>query len=758
VSVDLDRHAVPRIEAASLADAFRAQGYMHAQERYFQMDLLRRSSAGELAALVGARALPLDRAQRPFRFRTRAAAARARLPARHRDALAAYVEGVNAGLRDLAARPPEYWLLGAAPAPWTLEDSLLVVYALYTMLSNNEAYERGQAVMHETLPPELYAFLTPSTSRFDRPLLTGGNGDATGGYVPAPVPPPDAVDLRKAAPVPDEQLRVDPPLIGPASNQWAVTGAASAHGAAILANDPHLQLRLPNVFYRTELHWPGGAARGVGIPGLPGILLGATAQLAWGATVSNADQSDWVVVEPDPDDDGRYLTPAGSAPFATAVETIEVRGAAAERLELRATEWGPIVATDWRGRPLALQATWLAEDGMTLDVLDLLEAGDLDAGLDVFARWAGPSMNWMLAAASGAVGWVVNGPLPRRVGFDGSRPESRSDGTRRWDGTLAPPRVRSNGGAPLFTANNRTLPAEDAQRLGRMWMRPLRARRIAELLAGGGPFAERDFLQMQLDTRAAAYDELRDIVLEVVAEDDSDPLLRRARAHVAAWRGTAAAESPGFRLLHLYYRALLERALAPLLAPASAADPGFVYRWPLADEPLRRLLEERPPHLLSPGHRDWPAFLRAVLADALRRIEPGNGEIVGVAAAAAAAPDDQRASARGVDAPWGEVNALAAGHPLAGLPLLGRWLRLPAVPQSGSTASLRVAAPDYGALIRMAVAPARPEDGILQMSGGQSGHFLSRNFRDLQDDWVEGTATPFVAGPTVSRIVLEPAR
>ena len=293
----------------------------------------------------------------------------------------------------------------------------------------------------------------------------------------------------------------------------------------------------------------------------------------------------------------------------------------------------------------------------------------------------------------------------------------------------------------LYTANNRTLPRPASDEVSRMWMTPLRASRIAELLASRTQLAETDSLAMQLDTRAAAYDQIRDIVLEVVPSDEPEPLLARARAHVQAWNGRADVGEAGFRILHLYYRALLARALAPLLTKAVAADPAFVFRWPLVDEPLRRLLEERPPHLLTRGFADWPTFLRQVLLDALRDVEADK-------------------SRPGPDAPWGEVNTLDVAHPFAGLPVigpvLGRWLRLPAAPLPGAPVTLRVATPTYGALLRMSVSPAHPEDGILELAGGQSGHFLSANFADLVGDWVDGKPTPFLAGPTVSRIALEP--
>jgi len=744
VAIALDAHAIPVIHAESFTDALRAQGYMHAQERFFEMDLLRRAPAGELAALFGERALGADLTQKPFEFRTRARALLAELPAEHVEWLDAYTAGVNAGLADLRARPPEYWLFGATPAPWRNEDSVLVVFAFYTMLSNNHSFESTQGLLHDTVPEAVYAFLTPSTSRFDRPIVGASDTDPTGGYAPLAIPTSDTIDLRAdAAPAESLAPHVEPPLLGPASNQWAVNATRGAGGRAWLANDPHLSLRVPSIFYRSELEWPGGVVRGVGIPGLPGILIGANAELAWGATVSNADQADWVVVEPDPADANRYRTPEGSEAFGEHPVDIEVAGRAkAEQVTVQTTRWGPIVAHDGRGRPLALHATWLEPHGVNLAVLELARAISVGDGTSMLERWAGPSLNWMLADSGGDIAWIVNGPLPRRVGFDGSRPESWADGSRAWAGEIErPQQVGSRDGA-LFTANNRTLPPEKAAALGRMWMRPLRAKRIDELLTARNTFGAREFLAMQLDTQAEGYDQIRDTLLAVVPANDPEPLLKSARDHVERWNGRADVDQPGFRLLHVYYRKLVERTIAPLLAPAIAADPSYVYRWPLADEVLRRLLDERPPNLLTREYASWNQFLRQVLLDALREI----------------GADQKRP---GIDAPWGAFNVLDVAHPFAGLSVLAPlapWLRLPAAPLPGSTVSLRVAAPSYGALIRMSVSPSAPEAGILEMAGGQSGHFLSATFRDQLQDWLDGAPSPFLAGSAISQIVLEPKR
>jgi penicillin amidase len=243
---------------------------------------------------------------------------------------------------------------------------------------------------------------------------------------------------------------------------------------------------------------------------------------------------------------------------------------------------------------------------------------------------------------------------------------------------------------------------------------------------------------MQLDTRAGAYDFLRDIVLEVVADDDPEPALRETRTIIAAWNGHADAGEAGFRLLQLYYGALLEAVLAPLVAPAANIDPEFVYRWPLADEPLRRLLEAQPAAWLPIGYDDWGTYQRAVLLEVVSGLvdDPGRPPLA---------------------AEWGVVNRAAIAHPLAGIPVIGRWLRLDDDALPGSMVSLRVAAPNFGAVFRMNVSPGDLASGILEMPGGQSGHFLSANFADQHADWIAGRPSPFLAGATAERFRLRPA-
>ena len=738
VEIARDALGVPSIRGQSLLDLFRAQGFLHGQERFFQMDFTRRFAAGEFAELLGL-ALPADRQIRVHRYRRLAGQALAALPARHREMLQAYSDGVNAGLADLGARPPEYLILQVTPKPWTSEDSILVLFFFFMGLSVNHEMEEKLGVMDAILPAALFEFLTPSRSRFDAPLM--GVGEGMSAYQPQPVPGPEAVDLRRSPPPEPKHDVIRPFGLVAGSNAWAVAGSKTEDGRAMLANDPHLSLLLPNAWYRAELFWEGRQARGVSLPGMPGITIGATLDLAWGITNSFADQTDWVVIETDPDDPSRYRTPEGLEPFRLVSEDIRVRGQdEPEKLEIRLTRWGPVVSEDWKGRPLALRSTVQLPGGVNADFLDLILASTVEESLDILKGWNGPALGWMLADSAGRIGWIVNGYLPRRKGFSGKVPRSRVQAQLGWDGPLPEalrPLLANPPDGILFSANNRPGSRSGEAEVSQAWLSPVRAHRIAERLKAQQKFSEEDFLAIQLDTRSPLHDQARDLVLDLLQEEESDPLLARVRRHVQAWNGHADRDQVGFRILEAYYDELMDRVLTPLLAPVLEAEERFVYNWPLATEPLHRILETRPPHLLPAGQQDWPAFLRQILLDTVQAIQANE-------------------DSPGVDEPWGAVNRSGIQHPLGLVPGLGWLFSMPDDPLPGWMGTVRAAAPGYGASLRLVVSPVDPSSGIFHMPGGQSGHFLSSHFGDGHAAWVEGLPAPLQAGRAQSSFTLQP--
>ena len=739
VEIARDVLGVPAIRGAIREDVFRALGFVHAQERFFQMDAARRLAAGELSEIAGTLTVVFDRPMRHHRFRVVANEVFARMDDDDRRQLAAYTAGVNAGLADLGAPPPEYVVLQAPTEPWVEADSVLVLLAMFDMLNFSAGEERVAGIMAATLPPELCEFLMPSSTRFDALLPASTPND----HEPAAIPGPDIVDLRTLGPygIPIEPLPVQP--VVPGSNNWAVAAARSATGTAIVANDPHLRLSLPGIWYRCQLAWADRQLTGVSLPGLPGIAIGSNGRVAWGFTNSMIDFQDLVIVEVDPDDPARYRTPDGTEPFEEIIERIDVLRGDPIELRLRQTRWGIVTREDHLGRPLVLRWTALDADTVNLGNLELMDATSVDDAIAVARRAWGPSQNLIVGDAGGRIGWTVTGYIPRRVGFDGSMPVSWADGTAHWGGPIdeadRPVIVDPEEGV-LFTANNRTLPLEQAKRLSATWASGHRARRIGERLAAQPRFDERDMLDIQLDTRLAAFDFYRDLAIDVLESDPAPSEVRRTALEVLrGWNGTADADQSATTLLDTLRATLHREVFLPLIVPCRKADPVIGYHRLMLDETLRRVLEERPPHFLTSQYADWDAMLDAAVQDAINRVSA--------------------VSENGPRLPWGERNRAQIHHFLAGAaPAFASMLSMPDDPLVGHFAAVRVASPSFGASMRMVVSPGRETDGILHIPAGQSGHPLSPHYRSSHADWLEGRATPLLAGPAQSTLTLTPAR
>lgn len=765
VLVERDALGVPTLSARSLDDAARALGFVHAQERFFQMDLSRRRAAGELAALLGAAALPVDRAARLHRFRSRARENVAGLSADERRLLEAYAAGVNAGLAALGAAPPEYLVLRTSPSPWQPEDSLLVVAAMFFNLQDARGtLERRTLLAHETFPPALAEFLTTTRSEWETPLV-GEPG-------PAPVPPgPRVFDLRAASPAPAparwrapaapaspfaeaDRVAIRLGLAPPdeearGSNNWAVAGSVTASGRPIVANDMHLGLAVPNTWFRASIVWDGPRGRrratGVTLPGVPGIIVGSTGDVAWGFTNTTADWTDLVLVEVDPADPSRYRVPGGWRPFERHAERIGVKGGQDELVEVVETIWGPLLPPDDRGRVFAVR--WVAHEPEALGVSlgGLLEARTLEEAFAVARRAGIPAQNFVAADRDGHIGWTVAGRIPRRVGFDGRLPVSWADGSRRWDGWYPPeayPEVVDPPDGRIVTANNRLVDGPWLAMLGDGGYDPgARARQIREGLEARDRLTPADMLAIQLDDRARLMERWRRIVLEVLTPDRAAASPGRAeflRLVMAGWDGRASTTSVGYRLVRTFRLIFGELAMAPFVArlrerdPDVPATPGRSFEgvmWALASR--------RPLHLLDPRYATWDDLILAAVDETVRRLTA----------------DGRRLAA----CTWGEANTARIEHPLSrALPWAGRWLDMPRQPLPGDSHMPRVQAPGAGASERLAVSPGHEADGYFHMPGGQSGHPLSPHYRDGHDAWVQGAASPFLPGLARSTLRLVP--
>jgi penicillin amidase len=746
VRVEFDAAGIPSIHAASHADAARALGFVHAQERFFQMDLARRSAAGELAELFGPAAVAADRAVRLHRFRYRAARVLAEETAEARALLTAYADGVNAGLAALSARPFEYYLIGQDPRPWTPADSILVGAAMFFDLQDEDAVgDVNAGALYDALPAPLAAFLDSNVSDWDTPQQ--------GAALPPLQPPgPDVFNLRTTAPSPPAPAEIadldDDLELSVGSNNWAVAGTRTRDGRAILANDPHLALRVPNIWYRASVSWRQDESNvtvvGVSIAGLPGIIIGSNGHLAWGFTNSNGDWSDRVLLTVD-EAGRRYLTPNGWQPFQTTAETIVVAGAAPVSLDIRETIWGPVTGPDAQGRLQAIE--WVAHhpEGLNLRFIAMETATTLDEAITIANLSGTPAQNCLLADAHGHIAWTIAGRMPRRVGFDGTVPVSWADGTRGWNGWYAPadyPRVVDPPSGVIVTANNRIVSGDWLAMFGHAnFDTGARARQIQDALLARDTIGYEDILRVQLDDRAILMAQWRDLALDVLRTAPETEARRQFRDLVEqGWTGHASVDSVGYRLVRAFRQQAAALAWAPFVERARKfsaefpAVPGRSY-----EGPVWTMLTEKPTHLLDPAFADWNALMADAVDRAIENLTAGDRPLA--------------------DRTWGEFNTLRAQHPISrAVPWLSRWLDLPAMPLPGDNDMPRVQTPTNGASMRLAISPGDELAGYFEQPGGQSGNPRSPNFQDGFDAWATGNVTPFVPGAPVSTLTLRAGR
>ncbi|GGB19059.1 penicillin acylase [Sphingomonas metalli] len=730
VAIARDAAGVPTITAASRADAAYALGYLHAQERFFEMDGLRRVAAGELSQLFGAATVYADRAVLAHRFRARARGIVARMAPAERALLDRYVAGVNRGLGDLSATPFEYALLRAEPAPWRAEDTVLAVFAMYlnlqpslpkTELFRARAARRGGRAFADLLYPSATPLDAPiDGSRLSLPPLPARFAPQAAPGVPAPGPEPAV----------------------PGSNNWAVAGRLSSSGGALVANDMHLGIRVPGMWYRARIvvRGEGGPLdiTGVTLPGTPTVVAGSNGHIAWGFTNSYIDTADAIVVEPAHGRPGWYRTARGDQPIRRVAQPFCVK-TACRTVSVEETIWGPIVAVDAFGRRIAMRWTAHARDAVKLASFVAMErARSVGEAIAIAHSAALPQQNLMVGDRDGHIGWTVMGQVPARFGYDGRDAVSLADGRRGWRGMLPPqaiPTVIDPADGRLWTANARVVGGAAYARLGDGgYDTGARALRIRERLFAADRFTPRDFLSIQLDTTSLRNRWWQQRLLAELRARTGDARLSAMAAPVAAWDGRAETGSVGYRLIAAFRQA----ALADAYARYMGGTPGWQanYLIPASEGALRRLLTEQPAHLVPPGRHDWRGFVDAALLRVATDVEEAGGLDV---------------------FSWGAASPAAVRHPLArNVPGLG-WLTDPAdraLP--GDSGVVRAQAPGFGASERFAVSPGHEGEGLFHMPSGQSGNPVSPYYLAGHRDWEDGRATPFLPGPAKWRMRLVP--
>ncbi len=711
VELQRDARGTASVYAANRRDAAYGIGVAHGQDRFFQMDTLRRAAAGEMAALVGAPGLKIDRATRGHGFRERAEQAYAALSPTEQGLLQAYAAGVNKGLQSLGARPPEYWLLRQAPAPWQPADSLLTVYAMYLNLQADQLGQlRGRLALREHLGADVADFLLAAgIPELDAPL----DGVAFAARGPIPTPPrgwgQGAAPRRQAA---GEAGQVG-------SNAWAVGGARRPGQPGLLANDMHLNLGLPNTWYRMALHWRGADGRerrwvGVTLPGMPAMVVGSTGQIAWGFTNSYVRSFELLPLEPA--GNGRWRGPDGrEAPLQRQTLSLAVAGAAPQPLELENSPWGPVERLD--GRPHVRRWQAYRPDAVNLQLLALEEAADVPAALALAPGLGIPTQNQLLVDRQGRLAWTPAGPL---LG-DGAHPQLQD-----------PPDGR------LWSANHRHLGGAGFERLGDGgYGAPGRAARVRE--------------------RLRALDHPDEAALAAIALDDHAPVLQRWRALLLRRLDAAAPASPraeyrrlidaplqarpdavAYTLVRGLRTAALDafnRALASSLPPAAgdAKDFNLAALNPRWDEPVLRLFEEQP----AAWRAGLPELLALVDAE-IERLQQRHGRLA--------------------DARWGETESIRVRHPLsAALPdWLGRHLDAPPQPMVGDTLTPRAQARSFGASERLVVGAGAGARGRVAKAGGARGPPPAPGDVSAHPDWAAGRFGPLLPAEPRYRMRLTP--
>ncbi|MDB6115170.1 MAG: quiP [Lacunisphaera sp.] len=757
VKVDRDASGVPTITGATRNDVARATGFIHAQDRFFQMDLLRRRGAGELSELFGKAALELDKGARLHGFRRLAAQVVAQCTPDELALLQAYTAGVNAGLAALAQRPWEYLVIRTAPQPWREEDSILCVYAMWFDLQDYKGtFELNRDAVRRSLGIGSLDFLAPRGNSWDAAL-----DDSK--FPPAPLPnirfkasgiekvgavAPNGLDLKAL-----EGKRPEPASrLLKGSNAFALAGAHTATGAALLANDMHLDLNVPHIWYRAVLQWSDAAGPhrvvGVTLPGVPLTVVGSNGRVAWGFTDAYVDTTDIILTETDNIAQAAYRTPAGWKDIQERKEEIKVKGGASVPFVARWTEWGPIIANVDEVSCLVLR--WTAHDASAtnLHLIEMETVRTAAAATDLAHRACFANENMLIADADGNIAWTILGKIPRRIGYDGRLPVSWAYADRRWDGWLNPeeiPVVSNPPGGALWSGNNRALGGDGYAKLGDSgYDDGPRGGQIRDglrgIIAAGKKAAPADLFAIELDDRAVFVERWQKFLLEVLNDEAVAGNKSRAELRDAArqWSGHAAIDSVAYRIVKGFRGHLAERAFAPFIDQATASYPQFNFRNFIFEDSLWQLVHEQPERLLGSAQPSWKALVLA-------------------------AADDVTADAATAGVPiarftWGARNTLAMQHPFGRfLPkFIAQCLDMPAAQLPGDSDMPRVQGARFGQSERFVVSPGHEDQGIFEMPGGQSGHPLSPFYRAGHEAWAKGEPAPLLPGPVQHTLTLKP--
>ncbi|MEQ9812570.1 MAG: penicillin acylase family protein [Azospirillaceae bacterium] len=730
VQIAWDDNAVPHIFAGSSEDAYFALGFVHAQDRLWQMEIQRRLARGTVAEL-SAFGLAHDRTVRTLGLYRLAEASLADVDEASRRILSAYARGVNTYLANAeGAWPPEFYLAGIEPEPWTPADSLAWGRLMDYQLSSNWRREALRAEMESLLSPAQVDFLMPP---LDEPMgattLTGAASAAAVG---------SGAWNRLAGALPE---------VGPAgaSNQWVLSGGRTATGAPLLVNDPHLGLQTPILWYLARIETPELTLVGATVPGVPAMVLGHNGNIAWGMTTSYVDTEDLVVERVDPDDPTRYLTETGSLPFETREEVIAVDGAEPVTITVRETRHGPVIS-DVDPEVAALfgpnEVVALASTGQTVEdtlanaIHRLNEATTVDEAIAALSAWIAPIQNFVVADIEGTVAFVVPGRIPVRENRDGLRPVAGWTGAAQWAGAIPwsdMPRLVDPADGQFVNANNASVGPDFPYDLGFDGIEAFRAARIADLLAGRDDLDIAASEAMLADIRSGAAALVLPAMLTIAGHDGRSA---EALALLRRWDYAMDRNRPE----PLIYSAWLRELVRALFGDELGAS--FGGYWQLHPGRVHAALTDAQAwcdDVRTRDEEDCETILTASLDTALDWIAARHGEM----------PSDWR---------WGDEHVAPLANQVIGfVPVISALLDQ-SIETSGSSYTVnrggtwiaRESAPfqhTHGAGFRAIYDLADPENSRFIIATGQSGHPLSDHYGDLREPWAAGQHVTIAGTP-----------
>lgn len=736
IRIARDAAGVPHIAAANDRDATFALGFVHAQDRLFQMDMMRRLGAGRLSEILGAPALGTDRTMRTLGLYRAAERQFTALSPPLRAALDAYAAGVNAYLGQREALPPEYTILRATPAPWQPADSLVWGKYMALLLSGNYRRELAHARIAEHLTQAQLAQLFPD--------------------YPADAPVTLAA-LYRTLPL-GRILAALPDAIGPtfASNNWVVDGKHTVSGKPLLANDPHLGFSTPDIWYLAAIDTPTLHLAGATSAGAPFVILGHNQRIGWGMTTTESDVEDLFIERPDPADPTRYLTPDGSLPFETRREVIRVRGAAPVTVTIRSTRHGPVIS-DLGAPPgaiqsgadiLALQATFLAGDDRTPQALwEINRATNWQEFNAALENVVAPQQNIAYADVDGNIGFTAPARVPIRGKGDGWLPSPGWSGEYDWTGFIpfaALPRALNPPGGRFVSANNKIVADDYPYFLGRDWDLPYRAARINALLDATPQQSPDASATIQADTLSLGAQGLLPLMLAITP---SDPRQQAALTVLRDWDARMNANEVAPLVFTAWLRELNRTLFAERLGDA------FGNYWDLHPDAVAGILSK---------HIEWCS-------------DPARPDATGCAARLAESLGralDELTAAYGTDMGewrWGRAHVATFPHPLfSRIPLL-RDLLAVAIPADGGADTVNRGAlfiqsaeqpylDRHGAGLRMILDFADLDAARFIAVPGQSGNPLSAHYADLLAPWRRFAWLSLAPAKDGETLVLEPQR